>query len=107
MGLIPSAAEPGDIIVRFWNCDAAVVMRPLKTIPTDPKTPVSWSLIGRAHVAEAYNRRSTPGYDVRAEQCLRGKAESGLSEELPGHFGAVYVNFDLPTLQKVTACITT
>ncbi|KAI0802245.1 heterokaryon incompatibility protein-domain-containing protein [Xylaria sp. FL0064] len=64
MGLVPSAAEPGDIIVRFWNCDAAVVMRPLKTIPTNPKTLVSWSLIGRANVAEVCNRRSTPGYDI-------------------------------------------
>ncbi|KAI1357976.1 heterokaryon incompatibility protein-domain-containing protein [Xylaria arbuscula] len=107
MGLVPSAAETGDIIVRFWDCDAAVVMRPLKTIHTDTEKAVSWNLIGRAKVADVCNRRSTPGYDVRAEQCLRGIAEPGLSEKLPGYFGAVYVNFDLPTLQIVTACTTT
>ncbi|KAI0976931.1 heterokaryon incompatibility protein-domain-containing protein [Xylaria arbuscula] len=82
MGLVPSAAKPGDIIVRFWDCDAAIVMRPTKTT-------------------------STPGYDLRAEQCMLSSIVPGFIKDVPGHFGAIYVSLDLHTLQMITAYIAT
>lgn len=28
IAIVPSAAKPGDVIIRFWNCSAAILMRP-------------------------------------------------------------------------------
>ncbi|KAI1296229.1 hypothetical protein F5Y03DRAFT_370818 [Xylaria venustula] len=107
MGLVPLAAKPGDIIVCCWDCDAAIVMRPTKTLSADPGVSQLYNLIGRANVADVYDRSSTQGYDLRAEQCMLGSTAPGFIEDASGYFGAVYVNFDLHTLQMITAYITT
>ncbi|KAI8954527.1 hypothetical protein F4801DRAFT_532004 [Xylaria longipes] len=107
MGLVPPATKPGDIVVRFWGCDAAIVVRPTKTLLTDKETPSLFSLVGRANIADVYDRTATPGRDLRAEQCMLSTAAPGFPEGLPDYFGAVYVNLDLQTLQMITTYITT
>ncbi|KAI0455401.1 heterokaryon incompatibility protein-domain-containing protein [Xylaria acuta] len=107
MGLVPPATKPGDIIVRFWDCDAAIVVRPTKMLPTDKETPSLFSLVGRASIADVYDRTGTPGCDLRAEQYMLSTAAPGFTEDLPDHLGAVYVNLNLQTLQMITAYITT
>lgn len=94
MGLASSAAAVGDAVVRFWNCNAAVVMR-----PTDPLSSASsFTLIGRADVAEFIN--GTKG--ALSEPPLPPRNQIGSA-----HPYAVYVDLDLKTLQRITACIST
>jgi hypothetical protein len=105
MGLVPPAAKLGDVVVRFWNCDAAIVMRPIKTSMTDKATP-SFMLVGRADIAEVFDRKATPGHDPRAEQCMSGAAAPGF-REVSQYSGPVYVDLNLRTLQIITAYIAT
>lgn len=102
-GLVPPTAKPGDVIIRFWNCDAAIVMRPIKTSIADVEIP-SFMLIGRADVAEVVDRNATPGRDPHAEQCMLGTAGPGLRQGSQ-HLGAVYVDLNWRTLQIITAYI--
>jgi hypothetical protein len=44
MGLAPSTTKEGDIIARFWACNAALVMRRDRS---------GYRLRGRAHVADS------------------------------------------------------
>lgn len=101
MGLVPPAAQVGDVLIRFWGCEAAIVMRPIGSIQTP-----HFVLIGRADLASSIarekamhapspSRRSPSLWD--SDWILPGATESS---QLPG---AVYVNFDLRTLQKITA----
>ncbi|KAK4137845.1 hypothetical protein BT67DRAFT_439071 [Trichocladium antarcticum] len=96
--LVPSAARVGDVVVRFWDCDAAVLMR-----PTAARS--SWMLVGRADVAEVIDRKATPGRDLYAEQAILGHADRRGAEGEPRASGAVLVDFDLLTLQAITASI--
>lgn len=107
IGLVPSAARLGDIVVRFWNCDSAVIMRPIKTSIAAAEA-TSFMLIGRADAAEVCNRKATPGRDPHAEQCMSGlgAADPG-SVEGSQHSGAVYVDLSLTTLQSISAYIAT
>ncbi|KAF2120038.1 hypothetical protein BDV96DRAFT_485766 [Lophiotrema nucula] len=104
IGLVPRGARLGDVIVRFWNCDAAIVMRPI-TLSSSSAEPC-FSLVGRADVAEVLDRQATPGSDPRAEQYLSGAAVPGF-ETNTQHKGALFVNLDMRTLQLITACIST
>ena len=103
IGLVPPTAEPGDVIIRFWNCDAAVVMRPMKSFTTDTEVP-SFMLIGRADVAEVVDRKSTPGRDLHAEECMLGTTGPNLRQGSQ-QSGAVYVDLNWRTLQIITAHI--
>lgn len=105
MGLVPPTAKPGDVIVRFWNCDAAIVMRSLKSPSGVRSVPPSFLLVGRADVAEVANRKST-GRDLHAEQCLSGLPAPGLKEHLQDT-GPVYVELSLRVLQVITSNIAT
>lgn len=86
MGLVPPTATVDDVIVRFWNCNAAIVMR-----PADPQSKsTSFMLVGRADVAEV------------VDQTVGTFPQNHLAPT-----EAVYVDLDLRTLQKITAHITT
>lgn len=94
MGLASSAAAVGDAVVRFWNCNAAMVMR-----PTEPRSSASsFTIIGRADVAEFVH--GTKG--ALLEPPLPPGDQTGLA-----HPYAVYVDLDLKTLQRITAHIST
>ena len=103
IGLVPPAARVGDAVVRFWGCDAAVVMRPV--VGSDDGQELGFMLVGRADVAEVVDRKATPGRDVHAEQGMSGG--SGGRDSGAASSGAVLVDFDLATLQAVTAYIVT
>ncbi|KAH9905399.1 heterokaryon incompatibility protein-domain-containing protein [Xylariomycetidae sp. FL2044] len=111
IALVPSCAEPGDVIVRFWNCNAAIVMRPTTGDASDGKHSstegFSFSLVGRADVADDdANWHTAPNRDKNAELGFSGvlcqKYAVGWER-----MGAVYVALDFPTLQAITESIST
>jgi hypothetical protein len=116
MAVVPAAVKVGDVVVRFWNCDAAILMRPVNlhagvtgaSVSMDAST--VFMLVGRADVAELTDRKATPGHDVRAEEVFSASFSTtptpGLEKDRRAE-GAVYVELDLRTLQIVTASIST
>ncbi len=96
MGLAPTAARVGDLVVRFWNCDAAIVVRRSQSIIEREQDGVYW-LVGRADVAEAWDRRD--GVDRAAQEKMRVIYRPEPTTK------AVYVAMDFDTLQKVSAAI--
>ncbi|KAK4200060.1 heterokaryon incompatibility protein-domain-containing protein [Triangularia verruculosa] len=124
IGLVPPAARVGDVIVRFWNCNAAVVMRQLSTNTPDLTSGPVFMLVGRADIANPADISgkttdkiaASPEYDAHFERCAAmvgtgvGDASSirpagygeGCSQE---KLGAIYVDMGLRTLQLITANI--
>lgn len=105
IALIPPEASVGDLIVRFWNCNAAIVMRPY----ADPlKQCRLLMMIGRADVARTIAPNFSQDYDQYAEKGLffdvTGQSIPFRGKEFPDS-GAVYVDLDFPTLQVITAFI--
>jgi hypothetical protein len=108
--VVPASVKVGDVVVRFWNCGAAILMRPFNPIGSsdsmDMNTP--FMLVGRADVAEPTDRKATPGHDVRAEEVFSGPFSTtpspGFEKDCRAS-GAVYVELDLRTLQIITASI--
>jgi len=103
IGLVPQAAKPGDVIVRFWNCSAAMVMRPMET----PSGSTVFLLIGRADAAEVEEngiRNPRAAHDGDEATRWSGSATFPTGEAMKNR-GPIYVDFDLRTLQIVTAHI--
>ncbi|KAK0671021.1 heterokaryon incompatibility protein-domain-containing protein [Cercophora samala] len=123
IGLVPPAAKVGDIVVRFWNCNAAIVMRPLSSNIQDQHEATSqmFMLVGRADVASSADRSdetiTSPEHDTHFERCaaMAGSLEGGdASSVRPAGYregcsqkelGAIYVDIGLRTLQMITANI--
>ncbi|KAI4150839.1 MAG: hypothetical protein LQ340_003869 [Diploschistes diacapsis] len=98
IALLPSAARVGDVIVQFWHCDAAMVMRSVPRPASsssigapDGPTP-AFKLVGRANVADNSVGKDSPEHDPD-------------NDEGSGALKAVHVDLDLPTLQTITASI--
>jgi hypothetical protein len=110
IAVVPSVAKVGDIVVRFWNCDAAVLMRPIIPQALSSFSPYGWDssfmLVGRADVAEHINRKAAQSFDIPAENGLLGYITPGF-DQATHSAGAVYVDMDLHTLQTITASIST
>ena len=104
IGLVPAAARPGDIVVQFWNCSAAIVMRSIGARATDNPAS-SFMLVGRADVADAHEAKDMPQHDPPVEQ--RPLTGFGPMFENPEASGFLHVDFDLRTLQLITASIST
>jgi hypothetical protein len=103
MGLVPPAATVGDVLVRFWNCNTAIVMRPVITVTR----PTSFMLVGQADLAELTDRTRSA-----LESYVGTLPHTGFRDQrLPGmkarRSGAVFVDLNLRTLQKITAHTTT
>jgi hypothetical protein len=110
IGLAPPAAQKGDVIVQFWNCDAAIVMRPnhvehLATEDSMERSASSFSLVGRADVVDLKNKKDSVETDSWAEDRLRGTDDNNIDGSESS--GAVYVDLDFATLQAITASIKT
>jgi hypothetical protein len=106
IGLAPPATQVGDVIVQFWNCDAAIVMRPGHTPPGEiTGCSASFSAAGRADVVQMRDGKGSPGTDAWAEERICGSGSGNLSET--GDSQAVYVDLDFETLQAITASIRT
>ncbi|KAJ2988412.1 hypothetical protein NUW58_g3991 [Xylaria curta] len=97
MGVAPPGAAIGDWVIRFFDCDAAVVVRPNDA--SDPNTPCM--LVGRADVADILDRKGPHGYDKLGSLAL----QRGYSDD-PDHKRFDLV-MDWHTLQRITASITT
>jgi hypothetical protein len=97
MGLVPPTSRIGDVIVRFWGCNSAIVMRPL----TGPLTAGSFMLVGRADVAAVLNQTDEAPSKLKSSVLDKGAFEGFRADSKLG--GAVNVELDLRTLQKITA----
>ena len=104
LGLVPSGARIGDHIVRFWNCDAAILVRPVKGEFGCGQDGPAFMMVGRADVAEGVERSNTPGLDEYGEQGLLGRV---LADGERGSPGAMCVDLSLCTLQMISASIKT
>jgi hypothetical protein len=93
MGLVSSAATVGDVIVRFWNCNAAIVMRPVEPLSKN----TTFMPVGRADIAEVVD--GTVGTFSKNRTVPGSEEGSGVRE-------AVHVSLDLRTLQKITCHLT-
>lgn len=93
MALVPPATNIGDVIVRFWGCDAAFVMRlvHVEGLHEDSQNRVPYfMLVGRADVADKSTRDDHPDVDVDATK------NSGM---------LVWISLGTRTLQLLTAGI--
>ena len=105
IALVPPAAQPGDLVVRFWNCDAAVVIRSTAYNRVSGLS-TSFKLVGRADVAEVVDRAATPGDDPHAKRCMLASVGSSFGNRSP-IYGAVTIKLNFRTLQIISAHITT
>jgi hypothetical protein len=117
LGMAPSNANTGDLIVRFWNCDAAIVMRPsiegdsLFRGWQDTTNRTYYRLIGRADIADGI--RDNP-YDHKAKDAMNIFNAKWQNRD-GGHYvaeqnkeprtKALYVLMDFATLQKISEAI--
>jgi len=108
IALVPSATKIGDVIVQFWGCNAAIVMRPVIKPWTSDLTTIKgvtiteggsphFILVGRADIADLLDAKSA------SMCCSRGIG----SKEGCQNWGAVYIDLDFRTLQLITASTTT
>jgi hypothetical protein len=103
LGLVPSAAKVGDVIVKFSKCSVTIVLRPLESATAKTR----FMLVGRADIATSFD---SPG-----GAATKSKPDSELwtVNDLPGSVigsqpvGSLRIDLDLRTLQKITAHITT
>ncbi|KAI0180408.1 heterokaryon incompatibility protein-domain-containing protein [Hypoxylon sp. FL1284] len=106
IGIVPSIVRPGDVLIRFFDCSAAVVMRPRAALTRDQ--PTSFMLVGRADAAEVAYKDAVDKfgdrYDLHAARGFAGLLSSRYTERSRAP-GAVYVDFDLDTLQQISAFI--
>lgn len=114
IALVPPAARHGDVVVRFWNCDAAIVMRPIDTLiflrpgKADPSVGASFLLVGRADVAEVIDPLPNLYADLEIPRKKRFTGGLPPGIEIEGFAtGPVFVDLDLRTLQIITASINT
>ena len=109
IALVPPAARAGDIVVQFWKCSAAIVMRPINLLVSGSSTTndpaSSFMLVGRADVAEAHEPKDATEYDTYVKQ--QSSASFDPMHEESQVSGAVHVDLDLRTLQIITASIST
>jgi len=98
IALVPAATEVGDVVVRFWNCSAAFVMRPASGVgrrdnawPSVPEAEY-YMLLGRADVADSRGTSSC-------------SADGGLFSGDRSDRGLVWVNVGMRTLQLLTASV--
>jgi len=98
IALVPSATAVGDVIVRFWGCDAAFVMRLVHVDGSekDPRKEVSYFLlVGRADVAD----KSIQG--DHSEDA--GRFNINTTKE---NKSLVWINLGTRALQLLTASVT-
>lgn len=99
VALVPPKAKVGDVVVRFWNCSASIVMRPFVAGKL-----FNLMLVGRADVARTIDPGFHEGTDLYAEKSMTFDARKPDATRCPS-LGAVYVEMDFPTLQTITASI--
>ncbi|KAL8416120.1 hypothetical protein RB596_006612 [Gaeumannomyces avenae] len=121
MGMVAGEAQVGDVILRFWNCDAAVVASTTTHRISQPsgaqrtkggKRVVAnmdvHTIIGRADVAELTSRLPQ---DARAKDkmgfhgAISEDGESVASDKSPNRSHRVDIYMDFVTLQKVSEAI--
>jgi len=99
IGLAPPGAARGDWVIRFWDCDTAVVVRAFDGDETDTNTVLR--LIGRADVADISDRKGPHGDTFGNEALQRDYFTFYTPSKI------IDMVMDWRTLQRVTASITT
>ncbi|KAI1187504.1 heterokaryon incompatibility protein-domain-containing protein [Nemania serpens] len=105
MGLAPPGATVGDWVIRFWDCDAAVILR--YNYESN-----SCSLIGRADVADVVDRKSphgdSLGYNSLERHPEGRKEDKGFDKKKHWHtHKRIDMVMSWHTLQRITAAIIT
>ncbi|KAK5651247.1 hypothetical protein OQA88_12655 [Cercophora sp. LCS_1] len=95
IALVPPAAMVGDVIVRFWNCDSALIMREVTVDGRSSPDVPYFLLVGRADVAEKDEVDSGPSDTGRSR--IMGAEE---------HNRPIWVLLGLGALQRLTASST-
>lgn len=75
MGLAPSGVKVGDKVIRFWNCDAAIIVR------QSSWTELVYDLVGRADVAEWLDWRRGDDMDDRAKKIILSNRDTQLERK--------------------------
>ncbi|KAI0430298.1 heterokaryon incompatibility protein-domain-containing protein [Xylaria sp. FL1042] len=96
MGLAPRGSVVGDWVLRFWDCDAAIVVRPYDT--NDPTSVCE--LVGRADVADIRDRKGQLRDTVADEALTRYAYDDGEDKR-------VDMVMSWHTLQRITASVNT
>ncbi|KAK5636067.1 hypothetical protein RRF57_011779 [Xylaria bambusicola] len=96
MGLAPPGTAVGDWVIRFWDCDAAIIVRPDE--PSNINSPCA--LVGRADVAEVRDRKGPLG-DTVGDKALTRHAYGDDEDTRMDMVMTWY------TLQRITASINT
>ncbi|KAI1157581.1 heterokaryon incompatibility protein-domain-containing protein [Nemania serpens] len=107
MGLAPPGAAVGDWVIRFWDCDAAVIVHPEHN-RNSWKVPCT--LVGRADVVDILDRKSPDG-DILAKTALKHNPDN---QKLGKYIDVkenwqIYRRIDMVmswhTLQRITAAV--
>lgn len=108
MGLAPAGVEVGDMVVRFWNCDASIIVRGLiHSMPRRSDAVLLYGLVGRADIAELHGQRRG-GMDNSGKDAMRVFGLGDGFTPRPGQgprTKAMYVQLDFETLQLISAGI--
>lgn len=91
IALVPAEAAVGDVVVRFWKCDAALVLRELADRGW-------WGVVGRTDVAVGNTIKEG---DADADADADAKQLCVEPREEPAK-GPVWVDLDLRVLQLLT-----
>lgn len=97
LGLVPSNARVGDVIIRFYKCNAALVMRPIET----NGEVVFYMLVGRADVSGLLDACRDSKGSTAGSRLLK-TAYKSYGTEGPKE---INVELNLRTLQRITANI--
>jgi hypothetical protein len=95
VGLVPTNAAVGDVIIRFHESNAAIVMRPSKTIGSAS----FFMLVGRADVTGQLEIRG----DERRRNHTACLLKTAPSKYMLDDQDDVFVDMNLRTLQRITA----
>jgi hypothetical protein len=110
--LVPPVVQPGDVLIRFRGCDAAVAARPVSASSAD-KRPNNecrtFMLLARVAVAGTPERTTSPGVD-QLEQAVTesvNRLVGGDSQDTTSDIvnRNVYMDLDWFTLQMISAPI--
>ncbi|KAH8888502.1 hypothetical protein GQ53DRAFT_767550 [Thozetella sp. PMI_491] len=113
MGLAPTAARVGDLVIRFWRCDAAIVVR-RPAAAAQPDEDAEYWLVGRADVAEPHKglverdseaKGAMKVVEVADHAARNAKGEKPVPLPRKKMTRGVYVSTDYDTLQKISSAI--
>lgn len=106
LGFAPPEARVGDLICRFWHCDAAIIVRRLGDEMTD-----QWMIVGKADIATSVQRAAdfqdqvSMRYGMGEYRQVEGESRKRTymaALKRPDFRNMINLRLDTATLQKLT-----